>query len=44
MYVYIYAKMEFGRRTLMMNNANISLIQRPSDRTTNKTNNTRMTV
>ena len=44
MYVYIYAHMEFGRRTLMMNNANISLIQRPSDRTTNKTNNTRMTV
>ena len=46
MYVYIYAKVEIGRRTLMMNNlnnTNISLIQRPSDRTSGNTN-TRMTV
>ena len=45
MYVYIYAKLEIGRRTLMMNssNANISLIQRPSDRTSGNTN-TRMTI
>ena len=46
MYVYIYAKIEIGRRTLMMNNinnTNISLIQRPSDRTSGNTN-TRTTV
>ena len=44
MYVYIYAQLEIGRRTLMLNNANnISLITRPSDRTSGNTN-TRMTV
>ena len=45
MYIYIYSKLEIGRRTLMLNNpnANISLIQRPSDRTTKNTN-TRMTI
>ena len=43
MYVYIYAKIEIGRRTLMLNTPNISMIQRPSDRTTGN-NNTRTTV
>ena len=44
MYVYIYAKLEIGRRTLMLNNSNaISMIQRPSDRTSGNTN-TRMTI
>ena len=44
MYVYIYAKLEIGRRTIMMNSANnISLIQNPSNRTSSKTN-TRTTV
>ena len=43
MYVYIYFNLEIGRRTLMLNNPNISLIQRPSDRTTGNTN-SRMTV
>ena len=46
MYVYIYAQLEIGRRTLMMNNVNntnISLITRPSDRTSGNTN-SRMTV
>ena len=44
MYVYIYAKIEIGRRTLMLNNANnISLIQRSSDRTSGNTN-TRQTI
>ena len=39
MYVYIYAKLEIGRRTLMLNSANnISLIQRSSDRTSGNTN------
>ena len=43
MYVYIYAQLEIGRRTLMLNSQNISLIQRPSDRSS-KNNNSRMTV
>ena len=45
MYVYIYTQIEIGRRTLMMNSAanNISLIQSPSYRSTDKSN-SRMTV
>ena len=44
MYVYIYSKLEIGRRTLMLNNSNaVSMIQRPSDRTSGNTN-TRMTI
>lgn len=43
MYVYIYTHIEIGRRTLMLNNTNISLIQRSSDRTSGNTS-SRMTV
>ena len=45
MYVYTYAKIEIGRRTLMLNTPNISLIQSSSDRSSGNTKtNSRVTI